>query len=233
MSRPVLSPIVRLMNRTKISESGCWDWYGTKTRDGSGVVTIRLNGKNAILAHRLSWMIHFGEISDCQVVYQKCQNRGCVNPNHLSVRRKNENRVGPRLNRKWKCSSCKINPDYYDNCKQCKRLSMRNFLERRGKEWLKKKSSRQYLKHKEKRLESAKLYKQANKDKALKNWYDWVKNNPDKANALHRRYRENNREKCRLSNRKYKYKKIYRLEDLIKTAELLYRAKKEMERRAR
>lgn len=58
----------------------CWEWTGSKDANGYG----RLNINNRpILAHRLSWELHFHEISSDQHVLHRCDNPGCVRPDHL------------------------------------------------------------------------------------------------------------------------------------------------------
>lgn len=56
--------------------SGCWIW--NKARNASGYGITR-NG----LAHRVFYTIRVGPIPHGHVLHHKCQNRACVNPEHM------------------------------------------------------------------------------------------------------------------------------------------------------
>lgn len=70
----------RLMSRMRITESGCWEWTGTKRRGGYGQISVHSRQRKT---HRLAYELFIGPIADGLLICHHCDNPPCFNPQHI------------------------------------------------------------------------------------------------------------------------------------------------------
>ena len=74
----------RLWSRTRITESGCWEFTGYchPTR-GYGQIGRGRSDEGLVETHRAAWEITHGSIPAGMFVCHRCDNPPCCNPDHL------------------------------------------------------------------------------------------------------------------------------------------------------
>lgn len=86
----MLEPIQRFLDKIIVSEDGCWNWTAQISTLGYGVFSIKTH---PLLSHRFIFEYYYGEILEKLEVHHVCENKKCVNPNHLkqlSVKQHNQ-----------------------------------------------------------------------------------------------------------------------------------------------
>ena len=80
---------LKRFNAKVIKTGDCHEWNASKQKQGYGMFSY--DGKSKP-AHRFSYLLHKGDIAENMVVHQTCENNGCVNPNHLELQTKSQNK---------------------------------------------------------------------------------------------------------------------------------------------
>lgn len=84
----------RFESKFRKDPRGCWVWVGSYFTNGYGCFRLTSGSKKA---HRISYELYKGPIPEGLLVLHSCDNKGCVNPAHLSLGTHQENMDDGRI----------------------------------------------------------------------------------------------------------------------------------------
>ncbi len=94
----------------------CWNWKGAPDRI-TGYGSLKIDGLKRS-SHRISYVIHKGDIPENMMILHNCHNPSCVNPDHLragTARDNSQDEVERKNTRHYKCA----NPTKYNGIRWC------------------------------------------------------------------------------------------------------------------
>ena len=73
-------PFMRFQDSYRVDETGCWIWTASCAANGYGQIKVFGEMQSA---HRFAYSLHNGPIGHGEHILHSCDNKKCVNPDHL------------------------------------------------------------------------------------------------------------------------------------------------------
>lgn len=122
-----------ITHRYTQNEAGCWVFAGALNSSGYPSVGV---GDKIVGGHRLAFETAYGPVPPGMCVCHRCDNRACVNPDHLFLGSNAENMADMRAKRRqagWsKKSSRKLTPEQVNEIRAVGRGNLNELAERFG-----------------------------------------------------------------------------------------------------
>lgn len=171
----------------RAAPSECWEWQASRHKKGYGQFGFypRPAKSRTIRAHRACWLLVHGAIPDGVSVLHHCDNPACVNPAHLYLGSNDDNvrdRVARGRTRTGRRTSCPKGHAYTPENTLVRRSGLR--LCRTCKNAA---SRRHYQRHSKRRCETARAWRQRNRDKVNGYSRAHYHANPEQARERNRR----------------------------------------------
>lgn len=84
---------------------GCWLWMGRRQSGRWDYGNVIFNGRHAP-AHRVAWILTYGEIPTGRLICHKCDNPPCVRPDHLFLGTPKSNMDDMVMKNRHKIAGC-------------------------------------------------------------------------------------------------------------------------------
>lgn len=107
--------VERFMSKVVKVDGGCWIWIASFDRkSGYGQIQRGKRGQGLAKAHRVSFEIHCGLVPKGMMVCHRCDNKKCVNPDHLFLGTAKDNTTDMISKKRghWQENRPSLQPDF-------------------------------------------------------------------------------------------------------------------------